>query len=64
MKPTEPKPISKICEACGKEFSCTSESGNCWCFELKLNVETLVELKTNYKNCLCQECLKSKEIAD
>lgn len=61
---TELKPISKLCEVCGKEFSCNVESGNCWCFDLQLKTETLKKLKQNYRDCLCPACLKSEENAD
>lgn len=61
---TEFKPVSKLCEVCGKEFFCSAESGNCWCFDLKLKAETLQKLKENYKDCVCPACLKSEETAD
>ncbi len=55
---------TKKCESCGKSFSCASESGNCWCFELKLDFETLENLRNNYQNCLCEDCLKKVENND
>jgi len=47
-----------ICESCGKEFSCGMKAGSCWCFELELKEETLEDLREDFKNCLCQDCLK------
>jgi len=48
----------KICESCGKKFSCGVSVGKCWCFAVELKAETLAELRENFKNCLCQDCLK------
>lgn len=61
---TELKSDTKLCEVCGKEFSCKAENGVCWCFDLQLKTETLQKLKENYNDCLCPACLKSEEIAD
>ena len=49
-----------VCESCGKEFSCGAQKGNCWCFEVELKAETLEDLRENFKNCLCAECLGMK----
>ena len=46
-----------ICESCGKEFFCGVNIGKCWCFEIDLEKETLAELRQDFKNCLCQNCL-------
>lgn len=45
---------NKVCERCGQEFTCKSDEGVCWCFELPY-----IRLdKTNqYNNCLCYNCL-------
>lgn len=58
---TEIKPVSKLCEACGKEFSCNAESGTCWCFDLQLKAETLQKLKEKFKDCLCPACLNPEK---
>jgi len=47
-----------ICESCGKEFSCGANIGKCWCFDVELKAETLEKLREDFKNCLCQNCLK------
>ncbi len=47
-----------ICESCGAEFSCGAKIGKCWCFEVELNAETSTELREDFKNCLCQDCLE------
>ena len=48
------------CEACGKGFSCGAESENCWCFEVQMKPEILLNLQKKYKNCLCSNCLTNK----
>lgn len=55
------KTFDKIkCESCGEEFSCGAKSGKCWCFEIELKPETLIELRDEFKSCLCDDCLKIK----
>lgn len=49
-----------ICESCGKEFSCGAKVGECWCFAVDLQAETLAELREEFTNCLCQNCLSKK----
>lgn len=48
----------KICESCQKEFSCGVESEKCWCFEVEIKPQTLEELKKDFMNCLCKDCLE------
>ncbi len=50
----------KICESCQKEFSCGVESEKCWCFEVEIKPQTLEELKKDFANCLCKDCLEEK----
>ena len=53
------QPCDKIvCESCGEEFSCGANVEKCWCFEVELKAETLADLREDFKNCLCQDCLK------
>ncbi|MBA3631287.1 MAG: cysteine-rich CWC family protein [Acidobacteria bacterium] len=47
------------CESCGKEFSCGAKVGKCWCFEVELKNEALAQLRENFKNCLCENCLEN-----
>jgi len=47
-----------ICESCGEEFSCGARIGKCWCFSVEVKAETLAELREDFKNCLCEDCLK------
>ncbi|MGI8849760.1 MAG: cysteine-rich CWC family protein [Pyrinomonadaceae bacterium] len=49
-----------FCESCGKEFSCGEKAGKCWCFEVELKTETLADLREDFKNCLCKDCLELK----
>jgi len=53
-----------ICESCGKEFSCGANVGKCWCFEAELKAEILMELREDFKNCLCAECLRKLQIEE
>jgi len=47
----------KICSKCGKEFGCQSDSRGCWCEDLHIKTETLTQLRNEFDNCLCPECL-------
>ena len=60
MKPNN-LPEKKICEVCHKEFSCGATIGKCWCFEVEISQETLEQLKQDFQNCLCEDCLKKIE---
>ncbi len=46
-----------ICESCGEEFLCGAKIGKCWCFAVEVKAETLAELREDFKNCLCGDCL-------
>jgi hypothetical protein len=46
-----------ICEACENEFSCSANSNNCWCFDLKIEASALLEIEKKYGGCLCGSCL-------
>ncbi len=46
-----------VCESCGESFSCGSKTGDCWCFDVEIGTETLADIKTKYKDCLCNKCL-------
>jgi hypothetical protein len=59
VKDTDEKAFDKlICESCGVEFSCGAKVGECWCFAVEVKRETLTELRENFKNCLCEDCLE------
>jgi hypothetical protein len=47
------------CESCGKDFVCGMSLKGCWCAEMKLDDETRSDLRSKYKECLCQECLEN-----
>ena len=51
-----------ICESCGKDFACGANVGKCWCFNVELKAETLAELREDFKNCLCEDCLEKLKI--
>ena len=44
------------CGRCGRTFVCYSDQA-CWCMESLVTPKTLEMLKTQYKKCLCKECL-------
>jgi hypothetical protein len=48
----------KICSRCKKDFECCMESRGCWCEDLTLSSASLQQLREQYDNCLCPECLK------
>lgn len=52
------KSETKICEACGADFSCGARAEKCWCFKIELSDETLGRLEKEYKSCLCAQCLE------
>jgi len=61
LKKNTPEISDKMfCESCGKEFSCGEKAGKCWCFEVELKTETLADLREDFKNCLCKDCLELK----
>jgi cob(I)alamin adenosyltransferase len=49
---------SKTCERCGSKFKCFAGTGKrCWCNDYVLSRETLKQMKTRYRGCLCPGCL-------
>ncbi len=58
MKIVENISEKAICESCGEEFFCGASVGKCWCFDVELKAETLAELREDFNNCLCQDCLE------
>jgi hypothetical protein len=50
------------CEACKELFTCGASIFGCWCTKIKLSKETLKELQSSYKSCLCQNCLTKLSI--
>src|ERR1043165_9689795 len=52
------------CPACGQPFACEISLNGCWCSEVKLSPETLQELRSKYKGCLCRSCLESAEVTE
>ena len=48
----------KICERCGKKFKCAADRAKvCWCSTFRLSKATLAEIKSQYRDCLCRECV-------
>ena len=48
----------KSCAKCGQPFGCGGLLG-CWCRDVKLDEKTLADLRQQYADCLCPDCLKA-----
>lgn len=50
--------MKKTCLNCGKSFECNSENiTKCHCYSVKLSDNQLKQLKKDYNDCLCHDCL-------
>ena len=47
------------CESCGNDFTCGVSLKGCWCSEVKLDDDARARLRSQYKDCLCKDCLES-----
>ena len=47
----------KVCGKCGAVFLCAG--AGCWCGSIAVPAETLRELRTRFKDCLCPACLRA-----
>jgi hypothetical protein len=56
-------PTLKRCAACGELFSCGAPVAGCWCEEVPVAAEILLELRARYADCLCRRCLSAAAIA-
>ena len=63
LEKTENSLVTKTCESCGKDFSCGANAGKCWCFDVELKAQTVAELREDFKNCLCEDCLLNHKLA-
>lgn len=54
----------RTCEACGKPFVCGASLTGCWCFDIKLSAAKRKELRAQYNDCLCRECLETNAQQD
>ena len=54
--------MKKYCVECQMEFTCLAYEGKCWCENLKIEPETLEELRNKYTQCLCPDCLDKYKI--
>ena len=57
MKPEEDK--KSICESCGSDFSCSASNGRCWCFDVEIAQQALLQIEKKYGDCLCLACLEN-----
>jgi len=56
----------KRCEACGTEFQCfaectEAERAACWCASVPLSAESRDRLRTQFQDCLCEDCLRKAD---
>ncbi|MFL5764765.1 MAG: cysteine-rich CWC family protein [Bacteroidia bacterium] len=56
--------MKKNCSKCDKEFDCCNDKAGCWCEDLYIDIDTLRDLKKEFDNCLCSECLREYISAD
>jgi hypothetical protein len=54
---------AKACAACGASFLCYARcapagEAPCWCSQISLREETLARLREQYRDCLCEACLR------
>jgi hypothetical protein len=49
---------NKTCPKCKKTFYCNTAEG-CWCEKVFVSRDILKDLRQNYIDCLCKECLES-----
>ncbi len=54
-------PAQKACAACGEKFPCSASAATCWCESVKLDQNTLSELRDRYSDCLCPRCLSAAQ---
>lgn len=47
-----------VCQSCGEEFVCGATLKGCWCMEIDLSEKVRQNLKTQFLNCLCRNCLE------
>ncbi len=51
-------PEIKTCERCGTTFKCRAEDiKNCQCYAVKISIQKSIEVKKQFKDCLCAVCL-------
>jgi hypothetical protein len=49
------------CERCGGEFACEIGLTGCWCTGVELSEATRKNMRRQYKDCLCGNCLEALE---
>ncbi len=47
------------CERCGAGFSCSVNSGACWCGEEPLRLPLPTPGQSQFSDCLCRDCLRA-----
>ena len=54
---TEQRP-PRQCEACEQPFVCGASLKGCWCWAVKLSDAARQQMRAQYKECLCPDCLQ------
>ena len=49
-------PLTKRCEACGREFECGQYG--CWCGKIGVTEQQMDWIAARFTDCLCQICLE------
>lgn len=55
--------VVKTCPKCNNKFTCVVKEG-CWCENIYVSKEKLAEIRKQYMDCLCKDCLKSFSISE
>ncbi len=49
----------KICPSCHQSFDCRNDNIlECWCLEVNIPPDLREYLASNFKGCLCRECIE------
>ncbi len=49
----------KICPKCNQSFECCADDiSKCHCISVKIDTDTIAQLKDEFDDCLCGKCLQ------
>jgi len=54
--PYPPDAKVETCPRCQKQFAC--QAGRCWCANVTVPMEALIEMRQLFESCVCPECLQ------
>ena len=52
------------CESCSNDFTCGVSLKGCWCSEVEVSDEARAQMRSQYKDCLCRNCLEQQGKSD